>query len=129
MAQPRSRKRDQGSEDMLDVVAGLPIGVFGLTANGTVIAQDITQALERARAESQKQSGLIVFVDPDLDGYLSEIVSALDKASGAEPAQFFNWALVVADDAVSEAEQFRERGKLRIFAQSRRGDALAWAAQ
>lgn len=114
---------------MLDPVAGLPIGVFGLTANGTVIAQDITQALARARAEPRKQSGLIVFVDPDLDGYLSEIVSALDKASGAEPAQFINWALVVADDAISEAEQFRERGKLRIFAQSRRGDALAWAAQ
>ncbi len=114
---------------MLDPVAGLPKGVLGLTANGTVIAQDIAQALDRARAAPDAANGLIVFIDPDLDGYLSEIVSALDKASEADPPRFDRWALVVADDAVDEAEQFRERGKLRIFPRSRHGDALAWVSE
>ncbi len=114
---------------MLDPVAGLPTGVLGLTANGTVIAQDITQALRLADGEPRSRNGLIVFVDPDLDGYLSEIVAALDTASEIEPAQFERWALVLADDAIDEAEQFRQRGKLRIFAQSRRGDALAWVSR
>jgi peroxiredoxin len=71
---------------------------------------------------------LIVFVDPDLNGYLVEIVSALDSASEAEPARFQRWALVVPDDVVSQARQYRGVGKLRVFPESRRRDALAGVA-
>lgn len=115
---------------MLEPVADLPAGVIGLRANGTVIAQDILQALVLAIAapDVDKIFGLILFVDPDLDGYLSEIVSGLDKASETEPALFHRWALVVPDDAVSEAEQYRGQGKLNVFPQNRRDDAIAWVA-
>jgi hypothetical protein len=113
---------------MLDPVCDLPAGVVGLRANGTVIAQDLSQALVLVKAtqSADENFGLIVFVDPDLDGYLSEIISALDKASEAVPAQFQRWALVVPDDVVSQAEQYRVDGKTRIFPQSCSQDALAW---
>jgi hypothetical protein len=113
---------------MLDPIIDLPAGVVGLRANGTVIAQDISQALTLASAAADRSRGLIVVVDPDLDGYLAEIVAALDKASEAEPALFQQWALVVPDDVVSEAEQYRGAGKLSVFPQSRRNDALALVA-
>jgi len=112
---------------MLSRVADLPAGVVGLTATGTVIGQDVAQALALAAGAlgDDKDYGLIVFVDRDFDGYLSELVASLDKASEAESALFQRWALVVADDVVSEAEQYRGEGKMKIFPQSRRHDALA----
>jgi hypothetical protein len=115
---------------MLNPVIDLPAGVVGLRANGTVIAQDISQALILARTapEADKSVGLILFVDPDLDGYLSEIVSGLGAESQANPALFQRWALVVPDDVVSEVEQFRTADKLRIFPQSRSSDALSWVS-
>jgi hypothetical protein len=113
---------------MLDPITDLPAGVVGLRANGTVIAQDVSQALTLASVEADRTYGLIVFVDPDLDGYLAEIVAALDMASEAEPALFQQWALVVPDDFVSEAEQYRGAGRLKVFPQSRRNDALAHVA-
>jgi hypothetical protein len=114
---------------MLDPVIDLPAGVVGLRANGTVIAQDISQALVLARASPDADKRvLIVFVDPDLDGYLSEIVSELGKESQAEPALFQRWALVVPDDVLSEAEQYRTAEKLRIFPQRHSNDALAWVS-
>jgi hypothetical protein len=116
---------------MLDPVIGLPAGVVGLRANGTVIAQDVSQALVLARAapDADKSVGLILFVDPDLDGYLSEIVSELGKESQAEPTVLQRWALVVPDDVLSEAEKYRVADKLRIFSQSHSNDALAWVGQ
>ncbi len=110
---------------MLDPVAGLPPAVFGLTANGTVIAQDIEQALRLAKPA--QASGFVLFVDPDLDGYLSEIVSALETAAATRPPQFQRWALVVPDRVVSEAEQYRGGGEPRVFPQHRRQDAVSWA--
>lgn len=116
---------------MLEPVANLPVGVVGLRANGTVIAQDVAQALVLARAApgADKIYGLIVFVDPDLDGYLSEIVSELDKAPDAEPTPFQRSALVVPDNVISEAELHRAGGKLSIFPQSRWRDALTWVTR
>jgi len=114
---------------MLDPVIDLPAGIVGLKANGTVIAQDISQALVLVRSTpADKNVGLILFVDPDLDGYLSEIVSELGKESQATPALFQRWALVVPDDIVSEAEQYRVADQLRIFPQSHKSDALAWVS-
>jgi hypothetical protein len=114
---------------MLDPVIGLPAGVVGLKANGTVIAQDVAQALVLVRTSpADKNVGLILFVDPDLDGYLSEIVSELGKESKAAPALFQRWALVVPDDVVSEAEQYRAADQLRIFPHSHSSDALAWVS-
>ncbi len=114
---------------MLDKVNGLPDGVVGLRANGVVIAQDISQALALMPTGPDGSLSLIVYIDPDLDGYLAEIVSALDKAAGSErPGLFQRWALVAPDGVVSEAEGYREAGKLRIFPQSRSAEALGWAA-
>jgi hypothetical protein len=115
---------------MLKPIIDLPAGVVGLRADGVVIAQDLSQALLLAKATPNldKSVGFILFVDPDLDGYLAEIVSELDKESQTEPAIFQRWALVVPDDVISEAEQYRSADKLRIFPQSRSGDALAWVS-
>jgi hypothetical protein len=102
---------------MLKPIIDLPAGVVGLRADGVVIAQDLSQALLLAKATPNldKSVGFILFVDPDLDGYLAEIVSELDKESQTEPAIF-------------QAEQYRSADKLRIFPQSRSGDALAWVS-
>lgn len=113
---------------MLDPVAGLPAGVIGLTANGTVIAQDVAQALLLAKAGPAAASGFILFVDPDLDGYLAEIVSALETAAAAQPPQYRRWALVVPDAAVSEAEQYKGGGEPTVFPCSRRQEAVSWAS-
>ncbi len=109
---------------MLDPVDGMPSGVFGLTATGTVIAQDVAQALVLAKPAS----AFILFVDPDLDGYLSEIVSALETAAAAQPPRFKRWALVVPDGVLSEADQYMHGLEPRVFPQSRRQDAVAWAS-
>lgn len=110
---------------MLNPVVDLPAGVFGLKANGTVIAQDIAQALLLAKAEPFRK-GFLLFVDPDLDGYLAEIVSALETASAAPSPAFRRWGLVLPDDMVSQADQLRTREQLEIFPQSRRQEALEW---
>jgi len=111
---------------MLNAISNLPTGVVGLSAQGTVIAKDVSQALVIAQSAPGAGGGLIVFVDPDLDGYLSEIVAALDTASQSEAPPFQRWALLAPDGVVKEAEQFRSGSKLKIFPQSCRGDALAW---
>ena len=111
---------------MLSSITGLPSHIVGLTANGTVIAQDVAQALDVLRAERRGASGLIVFVDPDFDGYLSELVAGLVTASGADAPLFEKWALVLPDDMVTEATQLGGGGKLDILPQSRHQDALAW---
>lgn len=113
---------------MLEPVFELPAGVVGLRALGTVIAEDVSQALVIAKGAPGAGDGLILFVDPDLDGYLSEIVSALDNASQTEPPPFQRWALLAPDGMVTEAKQFRSGSRLEIFPQSQRDDALAWAA-
>lgn len=113
---------------MLEPVSDLPSGVVGLRAQGTVIAGDISEALVIAKAAPGGDGGLIIFVDPDLDGYLSEIIAALDTASQAAPPLFLRWALLAPDGVVQEAEQLRSGSKLKIFPLSRRDDALAWAA-
>lgn len=113
---------------MLGSVTGLPDGVLGLKANGTVIAQDVAQALEVLRAEAQGSRGLIVFLDPDFDGYLSELVSGLGAASSVDQPLFRKWALALPDDMIAEATQLGGAGKVKIFPQSRRSDALAWVA-
>lgn len=109
---------------MLDPVLGMPTGVFALTANGTVVAQDVAQALSLA----EPASAFIIFIDPDLDGYLSEIISALETAAAAQPPQFQRWALVVPDGVVNETDQHKGGGEPRVFPLSRRQDALAWAS-
>lgn len=113
---------------MLEPVFDLPAGVVGLCAQGTVIAEDVSQALVTAKGAPGAGDGLILFVDPDLDGYLSEIVAALDNASQTEPSPFQRWVLLAPDGVVKEAEQFRSGSKLKIFPQSCRDDALAWVA-
>lgn len=115
---------------MLKPIIDLPAGVVGLRANGVVIAQDLSQALLLVKATPDRDGsiGFILIVDPDLDGYLAEIVSELGKESQAEPAFFQRWALVVPDGVISEAEQYRSADKLRIFSQSHSGDALAWVS-
>lgn len=110
---------------MLDPVDGMPSGVVGLTATGTVIAQDVAQALLLAKSAS----AFILFVDPDLDGYLSEIVSALETAAAAQPPRFKRFALVVPDGVLSEAGQYKGGAEPHVFPLSRRQDALAWASE
>jgi hypothetical protein len=111
---------------MLNPVVDLPASVFGLKASGTVIAQDIAQAFLLAQAEPLRD-GFLLFVDPDLDGYFAEIVSALDTASAAPSPAFRRWGLVLPDDMVSQADQYRTGGQVEIFPQSRRQEALEWA--
>jgi hypothetical protein len=113
---------------MLDSVAGLPDGVLGLKANGTVIAQDVAQALGLLRADASGARGLIVFLDPDFDGYLSELVAGLGAGSSVDQPLFRKWALVLPDDMIAEATQLGGAGNVRIFPQSRHPDALAWVA-
>ena len=113
---------------MLGSVAGLPDGVLGLKANGTVIAQDVAQALDLLRAEARGAHGLIVFLDPDFDGYLSELVAGLGAASSVDKPLFRKWALALPDDMVAEATQFGGAGKVSVFPESRRAEALAWIA-
>jgi hypothetical protein len=111
---------------MLDRAADTPAGVVGLVANGTVIAQDVSQALAAVDPRGEKR-GLIVFVDPDFDGYLSELVSGLDKASSAASPMFQRWALVVPDGVLDEARLHRGGAVLKIFPRSRRDEACAFA--
>ena len=80
---------------MLGSVAGLPDGVLGLKANGTVIAPDVAQALDVLQAEAQGARGLVVFLDPDFDGYLAELVAGLGSASSVDQPLFRKWALVL----------------------------------
>jgi hypothetical protein len=113
---------------MLDSVSDLPPGVLGLTATGTVIAQDVAQALNLLRGDAYGAGGLVVFVDADFDGYLSELVAGLGEASGVDKPLFGRWALVLPDDMVAEATQLGGAGKVSVFPRSRRADALAWVA-
>jgi hypothetical protein len=113
---------------MLNPISDLPAGVVGLRAQGTVIAEDVSQALVVAKGAPGAGDGLILFIDPDLDGYLSEIFAALDNASQSEAPPFQRWALLAPDGVVKEAEHFRSGSEVQIFPQSRRDDALAWVA-
>jgi hypothetical protein len=115
---------------MLEPVPDLPHGVVGLKAKGIVIAQDIAQALLRARKAPDAGSnvGFVLFIDPDLDGYLAEIVSGLSAESEAESPSFQRWALVAPDGVISEVERYQAAAGLRIFAQSRSHDAVAWVS-
>jgi hypothetical protein len=113
---------------MLASVAGLPAGVVGLTANGTVIAQDVAQALDVLQAETRGAGGLIVVVDPDFDGYLSELVAGLSAAASGDKPLFAKWALVLPDAMVPEATQLGGGEKVTIFPASRREAAIAWTA-
>lgn len=112
---------------MLNPVVDLPAGVFGLMASGTVIAQDIEQALLLAQTEPLRD-GFLLFVDPDLDGYLVEIIRALDTASTAPSPAFRRWALVLPDNMISQPDQHGRKGGAELFPQSRRQQAIEWAA-
>jgi hypothetical protein len=115
---------------MLERVNNLHPQIIGLKASGTVIGQDILQAIVLTQKEKDvgQALGVILDVDPDLDGYLSEIVSELDTLSQGERALFQRWALVVPDEVVSEAEQYRTGKALTIFPHSKRSEAIVWAA-
>jgi hypothetical protein len=115
---------------MLERVKNPHPRIIGLKESGAVIAQDISQAifLTQKEADAAQAIGLIVDVDPDLDGYLSEIVSELDTLSQGETTLFQGWALVVPDEVVSEAEQDREGKALTIFPHSKRSEAIAWVS-
>lgn len=112
---------------MLNPVVDLPHGVFGLKASGTVVEQDIAQALLLAQVEPLRD-GFLLFVDPDLDGYLVEIIRALDAASTAPSPVFRRWGLVLPDDIISQADQHKSNVGAEIFPQSRRQQAIEWAA-
>jgi len=111
----------------------LPNGVLALRASGTVIAQDVPEAvalLAGTRPEL-KERGLVVFVGPDFDGYLAELVRGLEEEAAKGNAPFARWALVVEDDKMGEVHQFGRfaaEGNFRVFQESVRQSALEWAA-
>ena len=89
---------------MFEPVREVPKGVTGLRATGTVIEQDVKEAVALAAAATQgsKSHGLVVFVGLDFDGYLAELVRGLKNEAAENSAQFARWALVVKDDLIEE---------------------------
>jgi hypothetical protein len=115
-------------------VGDLSNNVSGLRASGTVVEQDVREAVAQAAAAAKDTSthrGLVVFVDPEFDGYLAELIRGLEREAAQNPASFARWALVVKDDVVEEASQFGSfiaDSNLRVFPDSARTSALEWVA-
>ena len=118
---------------MFEPVREVPKGVTGLRATGTVIEQDVKEAVALAAAATQgsKSHGLVVFVGLDFDGYLAELVRGLKNEAAENSAPFARWALVVKDDLIEEVRQygsFTKDSHLRVFTESARPSALEWVA-
>lgn len=105
---------------MISPISGLPSGVTGLSARGTVLAQDVAQALRLVAARGR----LAVEVDPDFDGYMSELVKGVKGA--CEGGSLHACALIVPGGMVAEAREQGDGGSFRVFAGSERAEALAW---
>lgn len=105
---------------MMSPISGLPAGIAGLSARGTVLAQDVAQALKLVVAGSR----LVVEVEPAFDGYMSELVGGLKDA--CEGGSLRACALVVPEGMLAEAREPGDGGNFRVFAAGARAEALAW---
>jgi hypothetical protein len=117
---------------VLEPMTGLPDGIAGLKAFGTVVEQDVPQAVALVAADRRApaRTGLAVFVARDFDGYLAELLRGLENAAGGD-APFARWALIVGDDEIGEADLYGKSlagEKLRVFPDSERQTALEWLA-
>jgi hypothetical protein len=116
---------------VLEPVAGLPKGVAGLMALGTVVEHDVPQAVALVGGAGSATPGLAVFVARDFDGYLAELLRGLEKTAEDGDAPFARWALILRDDEIGEADLYGKSlagGKLRVFRDSERQAALGWLA-
>jgi hypothetical protein len=105
---------------MISSLADLPAGLTGFGVRGTVLAQDVSGALRLVAPKGR----LFVSVDPEFDGYMSELVHGLAGACNGE--MLLRCALVVPDGMLAEARVHGEGSSLRIFALSERVAALDW---
>jgi hypothetical protein len=119
---------------MLEPVGDLPRNVKGLRATGTVVERDVGQAVASAAATeagAHKNDGFVVFLAPEFNGYLAELIRGLKGEAEREPPLFTRWAFIVNDDVVDEMlqyGQFAAASNFRVFSDYEQTKALKWVA-
>lgn len=107
---------------MISSMSGLPRGITGLSVRGTVLAQDVDQALRMVTPAGR----LAVSVEPEFDGYMAELVRGVTSACAG--GTLAACALIVPEGMLAEAREQGEGPRMRIFASGARDAALAWLA-
>jgi hypothetical protein len=117
---------------MLERLSDAPDRTIGLKASGTVMAQDIEDAIAGLSADlgASAAAGVIVEIDHDFDGYFAELARGLTSASLAHRT-LVKLAVVMDGDRLNEARLSgfdRAAAPVRLFVAADRMTAFSWAA-
>jgi hypothetical protein len=113
---------------MLERVQDAPAQTLALRASGTVMAGDVTAAIEAALGSAA--TGLVMIIDPDFDGDFAEMARGFASAALAHKS-LVKLAVVVdpeqMDGATLNSFEASPVG-IRQFARADTNAALEWAA-
>lgn len=104
-------------------------GIQQLSATGTVLAGDVAKLFKAADLKLDATRGFLLTIDPDFDGYLSELAKGLEHASEHLHDANKRMAVVMTDGMLREAELtgLKEDGAvLRTFSAGAEQKAKDW---
>jgi hypothetical protein len=113
---------------MLERVQDAPAQTLALRASGTVMAGDVTAAIEAALGSAA--TGLVMIIDPDFDGDFAEMARGLASAALAHKS-LVKLAVVIDPEQMDGAtlNSFEASPvNIRQFASADTNAALEWAA-
>jgi hypothetical protein len=115
---------------MLERMQEASAHALALRASGTVMARDVEAAVEAAIGPSGAPTGLVIVIDRDFDGYLSELARGLVSVSSAH-RNLVKVAVVADAGLMDEARLsgFEDSAvPIRFFAATDQGAAIDWAS-
>jgi hypothetical protein len=113
---------------MLQRVQDAPAQTLALRASGTVMAGDVTTAIEAALGSAA--TGLVMIIDPDFDGDFAEMARGLASAALAHKS-LVKLAVVIDPEQMDGATLNSFKASpvtIRQFAPADTNAALEWAA-
>lgn len=98
-------------------------------ASGTIIARDVTAMFEKSEHSLQRNPRAIIFVDPDFDGYLAELIIGLKEVTNDRAGARPKIAVVLSEGVIAEATTAgltEDSEPVRAFSPNQRDAALNW---
>ena len=115
---------------MLERVQDARAHILALRASGTVMARDVEAAIDAAVGPSGAETGLVIVIDRDFDGYFAEVAQGLANAALAHKS-LVRLAVVTDADRMDEVKLGGfdvSADHMQLFAAADQKVALDWAA-